>query len=88
MVSRIAGIFRRNRMDPDCLEVRDSSSDLIDEDLDESVAARIADHLSRCGPCNSFIRSMKATVGLLRATPRQKAPPDFAKRLKQRIDES
>lgn len=88
MVSRIAGIFRRNRMDPDCLEVRDSSSDFIDDDLNESVAKRIADHLSRCGPCQSFIQSMKATIGLLRATPREKAPPDFAERLKQRIDES
>jgi hypothetical protein len=88
MVSRIAGFFRRNEMDPDCMEVRESSSDLIDDYLDESVSTRLNEHLVRCGPCHSFIQSLKATVGLLRATPQQKAPTGFADRLKKKIDES
>ncbi|MDA0770456.1 MAG: hypothetical protein BZY79_04250 [SAR202 cluster bacterium Casp-Chloro-G4] len=87
MVSRIAGFFRRNDMDPDCTEARESSSDFLDEDLDESMASRISEHLGRCGPCNSFIQTMKATVALLRATPQEKAPPNFAERLKKRIEE-
>ena len=88
MVSRIAGIFRRNDLDPECREVRDSSSDFIDNDLDESMASKISEHIGRCGPCHSFIQTLKATVGLLRSTPQEKAPPDFAERLKKRIDES
>ena len=87
MVSRIAGLFKRNDMDPECAEVRESSSDFIDEDLDETVSNRISDHLSRCGPCNSFIQTLKATVNLLRSTPQVKAPKDFAERLKKRIEE-
>ncbi len=88
MVSRIIGFFMRNEMDPDCMEVRESSSDLIDDELDETVSSRINDHLGRCGPCRSFIQSMRATIGLLRSTPQEKAPPDFAERLKRRINES
>ena len=88
MVSRIVGFFRRNEMDPDCMEVRESSSDIIDDDLDESVSSRLNEHLLRCGPCHSFIQSLKATVNLLRATPQQKAPTGFAERLKKKMDES
>ena len=88
MVSRIARMFRRNEMDPDCVEVRESSSDLIDDDLEQSVSTRLNAHLLRCGPCHSFVRSLRATVGLLRATPREKAPTGFAERLKRKIDES
>ncbi len=87
MVSRIARLFRRDDTDPDCLEVRESSSDFIDGELDESVAAKITGHLGWCGPCNSFIQTLKATVALLRATPRESAPPGFADRLKKKIDE-
>lgn len=87
MVSRITGFFRRNSMDPDCMELRESSSDLIDEDLEEADAVRLNEHMVRCGPCHSFIQSMKATIALLRATPTEKAPQGFAERLKRRIDE-
>lgn len=87
MVSRIVGIFRRNDVDPDCKEVRESSSDFIDGELDESVASKISEHLARCGPCTTFIQTLRATVGLLRSTPKEKAPPDFAERLKKRIEE-
>ncbi len=71
-----------------CTEARESSSDLIDEDLDESVFVRLNEHLARCGPCQSFIQSLKATVGLFRATPQKKVSTDFAERLKRKIDES
>lgn len=87
MVSRIFNFFRQSDMDPDCVDVRESSSDLIDGDLDESLVARINEHLGGCGPCRSFIQTMRATVGLLRSIPVQKAPPDFAEKLKKRIDE-
>lgn len=87
MVSRLTGIFRRRDMDPDCKEVREVSSDFLDEELDQASASQVTEHIKGCPPCNSFINTLKATIGLLRATPKQNAPADFKERLKQTIRE-
>ena len=87
MVSRFKRMFGRMKIDNDCLEVRDLSSDYIDGDLDEDIENRIKAHVGWCGPCNSFINTLKATVDLLRSTPRQDAPGDFRQRLQDRLNE-
>ena len=87
MVSRLIGIFRRRDIDPDCEEVRELSSDYLDDDLEQASANQVTEHIKGCPPCNSFINTLKATIGLLRGTPRQDPPADFKERLKQNIRE-
>ena len=85
MVSRIASIFRRKDPEPDCDEVRDVSSDYIDGELDERKTGRVKSHLDGCAPCNAFIRTLRATVNLLRSTPKQKAPEGFRSRIRESL---
>ncbi len=85
MVSRLAGLFRRRRIAPECREVRDSSSDFIDGELADGVNGRYKSHLERCGPCHAFVNTLRATVNLLRATPKQKAPDDFRRRITEHL---
>ncbi|MCH7653455.1 MAG: zf-HC2 domain-containing protein [Chloroflexi bacterium] len=85
MVSRIVGMFKRHRMDDDCLEVRERSSDLVDGDIDESIERRIRGHLARCGPCNAFINTLRATVAMLRSTPRKEPSEGFQARVLENL---
>ncbi len=85
MVSRFLGMFRRHRLDDDCREVRERSSDLVDGDIDEPSERRIRGHLGRCGPCNAFMNTLRATVGLLRSTPREEPSEGFRARVLENI---
>ena len=85
MVSRIIGIFRRKGDDLDCEDVKGLSSDYIDEDLEEAKVSQVSRHLGWCAPCNAFVRTLKATVELLRATPKQEAPDGFRDRVRKNL---
>ena len=85
MISRFKGLFSREDKDPDCGEVRDLSSDYIDGDLEAAAADRVKGHLEWCGPCNAFVNTLRSTVNLLRATPRNKAPDDFRERVREKL---
>ena len=85
MVSRITSIFRRKDPEPDCDEVRDISSDYIDGELDERRAGKVKSHLDGCAPCQAFIRTLRATVNLLRSTPKQQAPEGFRSRIRESL---
>ena len=87
MVSRLFGIFKGMRSDDDCDEIRAMSSEYIDGELSESGAATVNGHIGKCGPCNSFINTLRATVGLLRSTPKEQPPSDFKQRLQDRLDQ-
>ena len=81
MVSRIIGMFRRKSDDLDSKDLKELSSDYIDEELEGAKASRMERHLGWCAPCNAFVRTLRATVELLRATPNQYAPDSFRDRI-------
>ena len=85
MVSRIVSIFRRKRPDPDCIEVRDISSDYIDGELGQVRTEQVKSHLSMCGPCDVFVRTLRATIDLLRSTPKSQAPEGFRTRVRDSL---
>ncbi len=87
MVSRFFGMFKRHGMDDDCREVRERSSDLLDGDIDEPSERRIRGHIGRCGPCNSFMNTLRATVNLLRSAPRKEPSDGFRARVLKSIRE-
>ena len=85
MVSRIIGLFRRRNNELGCGEVRELSSDLIDEELNQATEVRVKSHLAKCGPCQAFVNTLRATVGLLRASPRPEAPSDLRQKLRENL---
>ena len=85
MVSRIIGMFKRKGDDLDCDDVKELSSDYIDEDLKDARVSQMGRHLGWCGPCNAFVKTLRATVGLLRATPKQEAPDGFRDRVRENL---
>ena len=85
MVSRFIGMIKGRGMDDDCKEIREQSSDFIDGDVDEPTERRIKGHLGRCGPCNSFINTLRATVSLLRSTSKNEPSEGFRARVLENI---
>ena len=76
-------IFRRG--DVDCDEVRQRSSDYLEEELPPSKLAAIRTHLNNCGPCRSFVDTLASTIGILSRFPRSSAPPSFKESVMERI---
>ena len=85
MVSRILGMLMRRKMDPDCQEVRDISSDYIDGELNQAAEVRVKSHLEMCGPCTAFVNTLRATVRLLRSTPKRVAPSGLRQRIREAL---
>ena len=90
MVSRFFGMFKRkdgaeDGTDPGCIEVRERSSEYIDGELDQTADAKISDHIGWCKPCNAFVSTLRATIELLRTTPKKTAPRDFRQRIRESI---
>ena len=85
MVSRLLGIFRRRDPDLDHEGVQDLASDFIDDELGGKAEQKIVAHLEWCAPCTAFINTLRATVGLLRSTPREAPPVDFKERVRESI---
>ena len=87
MVSRIIGFLKRRMMKDECEEIRGLSSDYIDDDLDEVVRGRVKSHLDWCPMCTAFVKTLRTTVGLLRATPKTKAPSNLRQQIRENIRE-
>ncbi len=85
MVSRFLRLFRRMGGGADCREVRDLSSDYIEDELDEESRKRISKHLAWCPPCSAFVNTLRATVNMLRSTPRHDAPEGFPDRVRDAV---
>ena len=73
----------------DCAEVAKRASDYIeqDQDLPEETREKIQRHLSWCGPCNAFVRTLQATIQSLRSMPRQNAPDKLKEQLHRLPDQ-
>ena len=92
MVSRLKRLFSRENKDLDCGEITHRNFEVlppephyIDEDLEVSTVDRVKGHLERCGPCNAFVNTLRATVRMLGATPREKAPDGFRESVRERL---
>ncbi len=84
MIFRIPRFLRRSA-ETDCTEVRELSSDYIDGELGDRDTGRVRSHLDICPPCRAFVNTLKATVGLLRSSPKRQAPDEFRERLHKAV---
>ena len=85
MSPRLLGIFKRRDPELDCEDIQQVSSEFIDEELDETAKRKVVAHLEWCPPCSAFINTLRATVGLLRATRSEAPPPGFKERVRESI---
>ena len=76
----------RGRNEIDCPEVRELSSDYLEDDLAPSSRTKIASHLSICPSCTAFIRSLASTIALLGKLPRSKPPPSLKQNIRDRVE--
>lgn len=74
-LARLKNLFKRDGTD--CGQVRESSSDYLEEDLPSSKLERIRAHLSGCPPCQSFVDSLASVVGMLTKLPDAQAPSNL-----------
>ena len=74
-----------SRGDLKCREVREQSSELIDggEGGSAVLVGRIQRHLAKCRACSAFVRTLQATVGVLRSMPAQGAPGQLKEKLRR-----
>ena len=73
MLNPIKKLFRRRELD--CDEVRQRSSDYLEQDLPRGKQSAIYAHLSKCGPCRAFVDTLASTIGVLSRLPRSIAAP-------------
>ena len=67
--------------DPGCRAMVESLSDYIDGDLDEALRKAIDAHGGHCPPCRAFVRTLRATVEVVRKLPRQPLRPETVRTL-------
>ena len=82
MLKRITDLFGRRPPGDEHGEVRNLSSDFIDEELDRKARRKVETHMEWCPPCRDFVNTLRATVGLLWSTEKKKAPASFVKRMR------
>ena len=85
MFNRLIRLFRGERAHDEHTRVRDLASDYIDGEVDDDTAAKVEDHLERCGLCQSFFNTLKATIGLLRSSERHEAPDSLPDRIREQV---
>ena len=69
-------VFHPNEVD--CIDMRQLSSDYLEESLPPKKAAAVQTHLGNCGPCRAFVDTLASTIGILRRFPGAN-PPDSLK---------
>jgi predicted anti-sigma-YlaC factor YlaD len=71
----------------DCLETRDSLSDLADGDLDRRRRWRVIGHLAMCRHCRAVWRALRVTINGLRVlgSPQPEPQPALVEAVAQRI---
>ncbi len=85
MVSHLGRLFGRSKKEDEHAQVRRLSSDYIDCELDQEAVNTVEGHLAWCPPCEAFIATLRATVGLLGSSEMRQAPPTFKDDLRRRL---
>ena len=65
----------------DCPQVRDMSSDYIEEELQGGVMAALRRHLEACENCSAFINTLRRTIVMMRDLPLVKAPDSIKRNI-------
>jgi predicted anti-sigma-YlaC factor YlaD len=89
VVSRFSKLFGRDKDDSEngieCADIRELSSDYIDEEMDPENREQVRAHLEWCKLCLAFVNTLKATVGLLSSSEPPQPPPALKEHIRTRL---
>lgn len=74
------------RRNPHCTTILERLSAYLDQELDEGTCRGIEEHCAGCDECARLVESLRATIGLCRATGERPLPPAVKARAKASID--
>jgi RNA polymerase sigma-70 factor (ECF subfamily) len=60
-------------------------SEYLDEQLDDSMCARLEKHMDGCEPCQAFLSTLEATVSALRKDAKEAPDPRKARKLREQL---
>ena len=83
MFKEITRFFRKGEFD--CDDVADHSSAYIENDLKDDIRSAFQAHLSKCGPCQTFVGILSSTIVALGRLPGFNAPSALKQSLLDRI---
>ena len=80
-----SGIMRLRKMlggrASECARFREMASLYLDQDLPEDLRESIQHHLEACDNCEGFFATLKDTITMLHALPRQEIPEELKRTL-------
>ena len=79
----IANIFGGKEID--CPEVRDLSSDYLEDGLPPSSRSKIQAHLRVCPSCTAFIKSLLSTITMLGRLPKAQPPSSLKRNIREDV---
>jgi predicted anti-sigma-YlaC factor YlaD len=60
----------------------DSASDYIDGEIPTTISERIKQHLGICSDCDSWVKTLAATVGLIKEVPQEEVPDSLMSKIR------
>ena len=84
-MNRITKLFGKTELD--CVEVRKLSSEYLEGDLPPSRLQQFRDHISNCGPCQSFVGNLASLIGMLTRLPKTQSPPSLRRSIMEHTGE-
>jgi hypothetical protein len=73
------------RSDASCADIRKGASDYIERDLSPGKLSKVQAHLDWCGPCQAFLETLAATIGMLSRFPRVTPPQSLGRSIMERM---
>jgi anti-sigma factor RsiW len=74
-------MHRRRTGSMTCREIVERLSDHVDGEVGAELRRAIEAHGGDCPPCRAFLRTLRATVRMVRRLPREPLAPSFQKAL-------
>ena len=81
MIERLRSLLPFGTSEMSCVKLRQLSSEYLEGSMDAGTLWRFRFHLERCGGCDAFVSTLRATIHTLNTLPPAPTPGD----LKQRI---
>ena len=70
--------------DPECRQLFARLSEYLDRELDAADCAAIERHMEDCPPCQTFLESLRRTIGLIRDEGSARLPDDLRREILDR----
>jgi len=85
MLNRLWHALPFSSRDMSCLKLREMASEYLDGTMGAKEVWKFNYHSEKCGGCNAFVSSLKATIQTIQSLPSQTASEELKQRLRQQF---